>query len=339
MIKLAIDVMGGDKGYLENLKAIDLILKEKNLNIKLYLVGDIKYLEKYKNIENVEIVHTSSFLSMDIKDVVGEFKKNKEASMFKALTLVKDKTCDACISSGPTQALVLASHLIVRKLPLIKRIALSLIYKDINENYKILLDIGANKEIKPEHLLDFSVMGQVLLKSIYKINNPKVSILNIGTEKNKGREQEVLGYDILKNYLNDDFLGYIEPTEFFNTKTSVIVTDGFNGNMVLKTLEASFKLFLNTFKNAYKGSFKSKLGLFLIKKDLKKLKNIIKPDDLGGSLILGLNDIVIKAHGSADYNDFKKAITQAYNLKKEDVIEKFKKELEKIELEKEDENE
>lgn len=336
MIKLAIDIMGGDKGYLENIKAVDIIL-ETNKDIILYLVGDEKYLTKYKDNKNVEIIHTNSYLDMGIKDVVGEFKKNKEASMFKALQLVKDKVCDACISSGPTQALVLASHLIVRKLPMIKRIALSLVYNDINNNHKVLLDIGANKEIKPEHLLDFSIMGNILLQSLYNLDNQKVGILNIGTEENKGREQEILAYDILKNHFNNDFVGYVEPTSLFTTNANVIVTDGFNGNMVLKTLEASLKLVSYQLKKAFKSSLRAKIGMLFLRKDLKNMKKTLKPEDAGGSLILGLNDIVIKAHGSSNYIEFKNAILQAYNLKKHNIIEKFINELNKIE--KEDENE
>lgn len=336
MIKLAIDIMGGDKGYSENIKAIDLILKEKK-DIILYLVGDEKYLTKYQQNPNVKIVHTNSYLDMGIKDVVGEYKKNKEASMFKALQLVKDNICDACISAGPTQALVLSSHLIIRKLPMIKRIALSLVYNDIKNQHKILLDIGANKEIKPEHLLDFSIMGSVLLQSLYNLKDPKVGIINIGTEQGKGRDQEVLAFDIFKEHYEENFVGYVEPTGLFNTNADVLVTDGFNGNIILKTLESSFKLISYHLKNAYKNSLKAKLGLLFLKKDLNNIKKTMKPNDIGGSLILGLNSIVVKVHGSGDYLDLKNAIIQAYNFKKQDLINKFKEELAKIE--KEDENE
>lgn len=331
MIRIAVDGMGGDFAPEPIVKGT-LTALQKFENIEITLFGDEQKMAPFlKSHPRLKVVHTPFFLSMGEKDPIKQYRTNKELSMFKALQALKDNEVDAVVSAGPTQALVVGGHFIVRRMPLMKRIAIAPIIPSYDKRGRILLDSGANVDFKPEHLRDFAVFALVVAEKVLKRENPSVALINIGTEEGKGRELDVETFKLLKADPNINFYGNLEPKEVFTTEADVLLSDGFTGNIVMKSMEGTAKGLGMVLKREIKSSLLGKIGALLMKKSLTNFKKSLDASEIGGALLMGLNGVVIKAHGSSNDYAFFNGIRQAKEMVEADVINKVSEALEKKE--------
>ncbi len=334
MIRIAVDGMGGDFAPEPIVKGT-LTALDKFENIEIVLFGDEQKMAPFlKDHPRLKVVHTPFFLSMGEKDPIKQYRTNKELSMFKALQSLKAKEVDAVVSAGPTQALVVGGHFIVRRMPSMKRVAIAPIIPSYDQRGRILLDSGANVDLRPEHLRDFAVYATVVAQKVLKRENPTVALLNIGTEEGKGREFDVETYQLLKEEPHINFYGNLEPKEVFTTEADILLSDGFTGNIVMKSMEGTAKGLGMVLKREIKASLLGKIGALFMKKSLQKFKKSLDASEIGGALLMGLDGVVIKAHGSSNDYAFFNGIRQAKEMVEADIINKVSEALEK----KEDEN-
>ncbi|MFA5543115.1 MAG: phosphate acyltransferase PlsX [Bacilli bacterium] len=311
MIKLAIDVMGGDYAPEEIVKGVNLAIN-KYKDIELTLFGDEKEINKYLTVkERVNIVNAPKKLDMGEKDPISTIRKNKDLSMVQAFTHVHDKLSDGAVTAGPTQGAIVAAHLIVRRIPGMKRVALCPILPYFEGKNRLLLDVGANTDIKAEHVLQHAQFASVYLRGTKNIERPIVGLLNIGTEPGKGRELEQELFNLLSNDSSINFAGNIEPKELLTTECDILVTDGFSGNLVMKTMEGTAKALGGALKEEIGRNILGKIGYIFMKNNLKKFKKRLNADEVGGALIFGVDGIIVKAHGSSSAYAFMRAIRQA----------------------------
>ena len=308
MIKLAVDAMGGDFAPVEIIKGVNIAIK-KHEDLQLVLYGDKDEIEKYleKN-DRVEIVHTPYKFSMGEKDPIRAIRNNKELSLVKAFQAVKDKECQGAVTCGPTQGVVVAAHMIVKKLPGMQRVALAPSLPFINGKSRMLCDVGANVELRPEHILQIVVFASTFLKKTRGISDPKVGLLNIGVEPGKGREQDRETYKLLSECKDINFLGNVEPTSLLDTECDLLVNDGFSTNLIMKTTEGVAKSIGQLLKENIKSSLGGKIGYLFMRKNLKKFKETLSGDEVGGSLLFGVDGVIVKGHGSSKGYSFSRAI-------------------------------
>jgi glycerol-3-phosphate acyltransferase PlsX len=332
MIRIAVDGMGGDfapepivKGTLAALEKFD--------QVEIVLFGDEDKMKPYlKKHPRLKVIHTPFYLSMGEKDPIKQYRTNKEMSMFKALQALKDQEVDAVVSAGPTQALVVGGHFIVRRMPSMKRVAIAPIIPSYDRRGRILLDSGANVDFKAEHLRDFAIYASIVAEKVLKRDKPTVALVNIGTEEGKGRELDVETFNLLKNDENINFYGNLEPKEVFTTEADVLLSDGFTGNIVMKTMEGTAKGLGMVLKREIKATFFGKIGALFMRKSLNNFKKSLDASEVGGALLMGLNGIVIKAHGSSNDYAFYNGIRQAKEMVEAEVIKKVTEALEKKEV-------
>ena len=321
MIKIAVDGMGGDyapepivKG---SLKAL-----EKFNNIEITLFGDETKMAPFlKSHPRLNVVHTPHYLAMDEKDPIKQYRTNKELSMFMAMQHVKDGLSDAFISAGPTQALVVGGHFIIRRMPLMKRVAIAPIIPSVDKKGRILLDAGANVDFKPEHLLDFAVYSTIMAEKVLKRDKPTTALINIGTEDSKGREFDLETFKLLKESKDVNFIGNIEPKEVLTTDADILLSDGFTANIVMKTLEGTAKGLGAILKREIKSSIFAIIGSLFMRNALKRFKKSLDASEIGGALLMGFNKVVIKAQGASQENGFYNGIRQAKEMVESNVIE------------------
>ncbi len=303
MIRIALDVMGGDKAP-EEIKAGAFLYAQNNSNVQLVLVGTESAL---KDVKGFESVITDDYLPMDIKPT--EALRRKKASMYIATELLRDKKVDAVVSAGNTGALLACATLVTGRIKGIERPALAVPIPALND-FTVLIDAGANVDVKPEILLQFAFMGIEYAKILGK-SNPTVGLLNVGTEENKGTDREKQTYVLLKEKLGDVFKGNVEGNDINLGKVDVVVADGFSGNIAMKTMEGTAKMISETIKSEAKKSFDGILGALIFARTLKKLKQKLDPRTYGGSFFVGVDGIVVKAHGNSDRIAIKNAIEVA----------------------------
>ena len=336
MIRLSVDGMGGDfapkpicDGVMQALKQYD--------NIHVTIFGDEQKMAPFlMKHERLTIVHTEHFLDMAEKEVLKIYKTNKEISMFKAMQFVKDGHADAFVTAGPTQAVVLAGHFIIRRMKHMKRVAIAPIIPSYDGKGRILLDGGANTDFKAEQLVEFGLYASIVVEKVLKRSNPTVALINNGTEEGKGRELDVETHKLLKANPYINFYGNMEGKEVFTSDADVFLTDGFTGNIVMKTMEGTAKGMSLVLKREIKRGIFSIIGALFMRKALKNLKRALDASEIGGALLMGFDHIVIKAHGSSDAFAFKNAIRQAKEMVEADVINQVKATLDRL---KEKENE
>jgi len=302
MIRIALDLMGGDRAP-EEIKAGALMylqnVKKTGRKVQLVLVGladTLKEFEHFKIEGLVELVEAQEALPMDVKPT--DALRRKNSSMYIASQLVKEKKAEAIVSAGNTGALLSCATLVVGRLPGVDRPALAVPVPSLND-FTILIDAGANAEVKHEWLIQFAAMGIEYAKILGK-RNPKVGLLNVGTEENKGTELEKQAYQLLKQAFNESFYGNVEGNDINIGTVDVVVTNGFSGNIAMKTMEGVAKLISHTIKQEAKKSLDGILGALLFSRTLKKLKKKLDPRTYGGSFFLGVDGIVVKAHGNSD---------------------------------------
>lgn len=322
MIKLAVDGMGGDfapepivKGSIEALK--------KYNNIEIILFGDKEKMAPYLiEHDRLKVIHTDSYLDMGVENPVLEFRNNKEHSLFKAMKYVKDGHADAVVTAGPTQAVVVGGQLILKKMKKMKRVAIAPIIPSYDRQGKLMLDSGANVDLEAEHILDLAIYASIVVEEVLKRNKPKVALINIGEEEGKGRQLDRDAYELLKNNKNLNFVGNIEPKEVFTHEADVLITDGFTGNIVMKTMEGTALGLGKILEREIKSKLRNKIGYLFMKPALKNFKRSLDASEVGGALVVGLNHTLIKAHGSSNAFAFFNAIRQAKDMVEKDVINK-----------------
>ncbi|MBU1140926.1 MAG: phosphate acyltransferase PlsX [Firmicutes bacterium] len=321
MIRLAVDGMGGDYAPEPIVKGTMMAL-DKFDNIEITLFGDETKMAPFlKQHPRLHVVHTPHYLSMGEKDPIKQYRTNKELSMFMAMQMVKDGLADAIISAGPTQALVVGGHFIIRRMPSMKRVAIAPIIPSYDGRGRILLDSGANVDFKPEHLLDFAVYATIMAKKVLKRNNPQVALINIGTEDGKGRDFDKETFALLKASKDINFYGNLEPKEIFVTEADILLSDGFTANIVMKTMEGTAMGMGQVLKREIKSSIFATIGALFMKNALKRFKKSLDGSEIGGALLMGFNSVVIKAQGSSKEKGFFNAIRQAKEMLEANVIQ------------------
>ena len=301
----------------------------RNINYKFQLYGHEKAIkkniEKYKRLSNSsEIIDCDSWISMD--DKPSEVLKAKEnSSMFLAIKSVKEKFADAVLSFGNTGALMSLSLLNIKTLKNIKRPAIASIWPNLNGE-SIVLDLGANTKLDTRYLIDNSILGSSLASVLFKIDNPSIGLLNVGVEDNKGNDEIRRASDILKNLSENskiNYYGYVEGNDISLGKTNVVVTDGFTGNVSLKTAEGTAKLFQSHLNDAFRSSILSRIGYFLSSLAMKSVKDRLDPRVHNCGILMGLNSLVIKCHGQSEHRGVSYAADIAHSLLQDNVNKKI----------------
>lgn len=326
-MKIALDAMGGDNAPFETIKGAVAALEEVN-ELELVLVGKKEVIEaelsKYKcNRDKIEIVDAREVIEMTDEPVVA-VKSKKDSSMNRTLELVKDGVVSASVSAGNTGALITASQLKLKRIKGVLRPAIATMFPN-KKGHMLMLDVGATADCKPEFLNQYAMMGSKYMEILVGRKNSKVGLLNIGTEEGKGNEVTRESYNLLKQNESINFVGNVESTEVMNGEIDVVVTDGFTGNMVLKTAEGIGKFILDIIKTEVSKSFIYKLGALLLMPALKVVKSKMDSSEYGGAIFLGLNGISIKAHGNSDAVAIKNAIKVAEKFAKLNFVEEMKK--------------
>lgn len=336
-MKIALDAMGGDNAPLETIKGAVAALEEVS-ELELVLVGKKEVIEaelsKYKYDKNkIEIVDAREIIEMTDEPVVA-VKSKKDSSMNRTLELVKDGTVNASVSAGNTGALITASQLKLKRIKGVLRPAIATMFPN-KKGHMLMLDVGATADCKPEFLNQYAMMGSKYMEILVGKKNSKVGLLNIGTEEGKGNEVTREAYNLLKENKSINFVGNVESTEVMNGNIDVVVTDGFTGNMVLKTAEGIGKFILDVIKTEVSKSFIYKLGALLLMPALKVVKSKMDSSEYGGAIFLGLNGISIKAHGNSDAVAIKNAIKVAEKFAKLNFVEEMKKviDIDNVEIE------
>ena len=321
-VKIAIDTMGGINSPKKIIDGIEISLRTNQENFFFFYgkkdllekeISKKKYIHKY-----CEIVHSEDIVSDDESALTGA-KKSKNTSMWKAVESLSEKKSDISLSAGNTGALLVISRLLLKTIAGISKPALAALWPNQN-NMNVVLDLGANIECNEKNLIDFACMGSALFKSLFENNTPKIALLNVGLEEYKGNDVLKKTHSILKEnkIKNFEFTGYIEGNHIMDGNVDVIVTDGFTGNVALKTAEGTANFISKNLKNSL-----NKLSLLLSYNSLKKFKDKLDPRKYNGAIFLGLQSPVVKSHGSIDSVGFAHSINVCNKIVKAKLIEKI----------------
>ena len=330
-MKIALDAMSGDFAPISTVKgAIEAL--EENEKLEIILVGKeiiIKEeLKKYKyDVKRLEIKNADEIIEMT-DDPVKAVKEKKNSSMNVTIDLVKEKLAEASVSCGNTGALLTSSQLKLKRVRGVLRPAIAVLFPNKKDKGTLFLDLGANADSKPEFLNQFAMMGSKYVEIFLNIKNPKVALLNIGEEESKGNELTRESYNLLKENKDINFIGNIESTKIMDGEVDVVVTDGFTGNILLKTSEGIGKFIFHIVKESIMESWLSKIGALLIKGSMKKVKQKVDASEYGGAIFLGLNGLSLKAHGNSDSTAIKNALKVASKFVELNFIEELRKTME-----------
>ena len=326
-IKIAVDAMGGDGSPK---KVIDGIIfnHKKNKDNYFKIFGDKERISNHLNnkisSDFYEIIDTKEAVKSTDSPLEGA-KRGKNTSMWLSIESVKNKEADIVISAGNTGALLVISKLNLKMIENIDKPALSALWPN-KKGMSVVLDLGANIECNAKNLFDFSIMGASLYTSLYPREIPNVALLNIGSEELKGNETIKETYHILNNKDSDNynFAGYIEGNQLMNGDVNVIVSDGFTGNVALKTAEGTANFITSELKTFMTGSILGKISTFLNLSNLKKFKKRLDPRLYNGAIFLGLDSPVVKSHGGTDFIGFSNSLEVCNKIIKGNLIEKIK---------------
>ena len=308
MLRLAVDAMGGDYAPSEIVKgAIAAVNKAEDLEI--FLVGSreaiCKSIGKEINSSRIKIIDTKEVIANN-EDPGMAIRSKKNSSMVVAMHLVRDGQADAVISAGNTGALMGGGLLFLERLCGIKRPALLTVIPTLEGDGTVVLDVGANMDAKPEHLLQYATMGQIYAREMLGKDNPRVALLNIGSEENKGNVQVKSAYRLFREHVHN-FVGNMEAKEIFQGVTDVLVCDGFAGNVLLKAIEGFSRDIFAYLRKEINRSFQARLASALLSPVFKKVRSTLDESEYGGGLLIGVKGACFKCHGSSR----EKAITQA----------------------------
>lgn len=331
-MRIAVDAMGGDNAPYEIVVgALDAV--KGNPDITVVLVGkedEINKIidEKTKDRSGIEVVNATEVIEFD--DVPTKaVRSKKDSSLVVAMKLVKYKQADAFLSAGSTGAILVGGLFIVGRIKGIDRPALTGFFPN-PKGYTVLLDIGANADCKARNILEFGVMGSLYAEKVLGIKNPSVGLLNNGTEEGKGNDLTKEAFALMKGSDQINFYGNIEGRDMPAGTVDVAVTDGFTGNVVLKTTEGVASTIMKMMKDALMSSTKGKIAGAMIKSDMKALKDGFSADAIGGAPFLGVDGVVLKAHGNSRAIAITNAILQARRFKESNYIEELKAHIEQL---------
>ena len=328
-IKIAVDAMGGENSPTKVIKGIEIHnLATKNIFYNIF--GNTKLIEPIINQtkiskNNYKLIHTDNIIE-DTDSALSAAKRGKDTSMWLSIESLRKEESDAIVSAGNTGALFVIAKLNLKMIEKIDKPALSALWPNKN-GMNIVLDLGANIDCNEKNLIDFSLMGAALHKSLFENEESKVALLNIGSEELKGNNIIKNTYQTLNDNKNSlfKFEGYIEGNQIMNGDVNVIVTDGFTGNVALKTAEGTANFITSELREAMSSTFLGKVSSILNLKNLKKFKKKLDPRLYNGSILLGLDKPVIKSHGSTDEVGFANSLKVCEKIIKGKLIDKIKK--------------
>ena len=316
-IEIAIDAMGGEDSPYKVLKGVEIFLqKEKNTKI-IFFGNEVQINENINkhnlNIFNYEVLNTQDTIS-DEDSVNTILRSKKNSSINKGLEFAKKNQNSGFVSSGSTAAIMVLSRLHMGMIEGIDRPAICSLIPN-KKNYSLMLDLGANVIVSGSNLFQFALMGFCYYSIINKNSKPKIGILNIGTENNKGLEFLQEAADLIQSsFLKEYFIGFIEPNKITSGDCDIIISDGYTGNIMLKSAEGISNFITSNLRDIYNKSLINKISYKLIEKDLKKLKDQVNPDIYNGATLIGLNGISVKSHGNANPIAFSYALKQCNNF-------------------------
>ena len=325
-VKVAVDAMGGDNAPKEIVKGAVEAVNESG-KVKVYLVGMQDVLEKelsgytYQK-EQMEIVPASEIIETAEPPVMA-IRKTKDSSLVKALNLVKDGTCDAYVSAGSTGATLVGGQVIVGRIKGVERPPLAPLIPTAT-GCSLLIDCGANVDARPSHLVQFAKIGSVYMENVMGVKNPRVGIVNIGAEEEKGNALVKETFPLLKNCPDINFVGSVEARDIPAGAVDVVVCEAFVGNVILKTYEGVGATLITKVKEGMMTSLRSKIGALLVKPALKQTLKAFDLEQYGGAPLLGLKGLVVKTHGSSKAIEIKNSILQCITFKEQKINEKIK---------------
>ncbi|MBR6407951.1 MAG: phosphate acyltransferase PlsX [Clostridia bacterium] len=328
MATIIVDAFGGDNAPVEILKGCALAV-DRHDDIEIYLTGDENRIknaaqENDISLNRMRIFHCEDVISM-CDPPVSIKRQHKDSSMAVGCRLLRDGEGDAFVSAGSTGALLVGSTLIVKRIAGIHRCAIAPVMPNM-KGIHMLIDAGANVECKPDMLYQFGVMGSVYMHRVMSMDNPRVGLLNIGSEETKGGELQIESLRLLKNSTLN-FVGNVEPGDVVNGACDVVVTDGYTGNIFLKLYESMPRGIINLMKDVFYKNSKTKMAAAALKKDLKQSFALFNNDRYGGAPIMGCSKPVFKAHGSSKAEAVYSAITLAKSYKEEGAVDVITQEM------------
>lgn len=328
-INVAVDAMGGDNAPVEIVKGV-VEAVQANDHVKVYLTGQEeivrKELEKYTYPEEqIEVVNATEVIETAEPPVMA-IRRKKDSSIVKALNLVKDGTCDAYVSAGSTGATLVGGQIIVGRIKGVERPPLAPLIPT-EKGCALLIDCGANVDARPSHLVQFAKMGSVYMESVMGIKNPRVGIVNIGAEEEKGNALVKETYPLLKNCPDIHFIGSVEARDIPAGAADVIVCEAFVGNVILKMYEGVGRSLLHKVKEGMMSSLRSKIGALLVKPALKETLKAFDLEQYGGAPLLGLKGLVVKTHGSSKAVEIKNSILQCITFTEQNINQKIKEKI------------
>ncbi len=325
MVNVAVDVMGGDNAPAEPVKGA-VIAVQNNRDIKVFLCGkkDIieQELKKYQYpADRVEITDAPEVIGMGEPPVMA-IRKKKDSSIVRGLNLVKEGTCDAFVSAGSSGAILVGGQVIVGRIKGVERPPLAPIFPT-DRGISLLIDCGANVDARASHLVQFAKMGTIYMENVLGVKNPKVGILNIGTEEEKGNMLVKEAYPLLKNCPDINFIGSVEAREIPKGTADIVVCEAFAGNVALKMYEGVGSTMIGALKETFTRSLATKLAYLLVKPALKKTLKRFDATEYGGAPLLGLKGLVVKTHGNATHKEISTSIVQCVTFKEQEIGRKI----------------
>ena len=323
-MKIAIDAMGNDNGSQIFVDAIKTYLKQHN-DTEIVVFGDCNDFKELSSEPRVEIIHCTE--TIDMNDGLLAIRRKQDASMNKMFDYLADNKVDGGITAGSTAGLLTSSILKIKTIRGIERPCFIATVPAKKDKYFQYLDMGANSDNTPLHLYQFALMGKLYAQIVFNISDPKIQLLNIGAEKNKGDKLHKETYKLLDNSNELSFIGNVEGRDMFNGDADVIVTDGLCGNMTLKAVEGTAEFAFGELKNIIYSSLINKIAGIILKKSLTKLKDNLDYTKYGGAILIGLEKPIVKAHGSSNAKAIESALFRLHTIIENDTIEQIKRAL------------
>ena len=333
-MRIIIDAMGGDNAPAEIVKGA--VRAKRELGVDIVLTGieeQVKECLANEGCTDIPVVNTTEVITMD-DDPSTAIRRKKDSSMAVALNMLRDGEADAMVSAGSTGALLTGATLTVKRIHGIRRAALAPVLP-AGEHGVMLIDCGANVECTAEYLLQFAYMGSFYAKKLMGCENPRIGLLNVGTEDSKGGVLQHQAFELLKKAHEEgriNFIGNIEGTDVFAGRADVVVTDGFTGNVLLKTTEGAIKYIMKSLKGVFYKNTVNKLAAAVLKSDLAAMKKSMDVNEVGGTAMVGISKPVIKAHGSSNADSIFAAVRQTIAFVDSGIIADIKENIEYMKL-------
>ena len=329
-MKIIVDAFGGDNAPLEIIKGCALAVED--LGIEVILTGDKNIIKKTAiengiSLNNIRVVHTDVVISPD-DDASAVVKEKKNSSMGMGFQLLNSGEGDAFVSAGNSGALVMGSSLIIKRIKGVKRPAFAPVMPKAQGCF-MLVDGGANNEVRPDMLQQFAIMGSIDMNKVMGSDNPRVGLANVGTEEHKGGSLQQEAFELLKA-TPINFIGNVEGRDIPADGCDVLVTDGFNGNLILKTYEGVAMELMSKIKSVFMKNVKNKIAAAMIMSDLKNLAKEMDYNEYGGAAIMGVNKPVFKAHGSSKAKTIKSALRLTKQFVEGGVVEEISTNIAKL---------